>query len=242
MKRQKVRQFLILVFFLLFPVVFYYLSPYLIIMSSLERTLAGDTITFFVLFLSGLYFGRLFCGWVCPVGGLQEMCFPIRRNPVSQKFNWTKYLFWIPWMGLVLWIILTKGFYTKVDFLYQTEHGISLGTSSGLVPYITYYGVILLFLVITLLTGRRGFCHYGCWVSPFMIIGRWIGNTLHLPRLQLKAKKEACTNCKVCNQKCPMSLDVNQMVQKQKMENMECILCATCIDSCPQKVIRYRWF
>jgi len=36
-----------------------------------------------------------------------------------------------------------------------------------------------------------------------------------------------------------MSLDVNGMVHRETMEHSECILCGTCVDSCPQGVIRY---
>jgi len=36
-----------------------------------------------------------------------------------------------------------------------------------------------------------------------------------------------------------MSLDVNAMVQTNKMEKYECILCGTCIDNCSQKAISY---
>ena len=38
---------------------------------------------------------------------------------------------------------------------------------------------------------------------------------------------------------CPMSLDVNGMVQIGKMENTECILCGACMDNCSQRAIRY---
>ena len=37
----------------------------------------------------------------------------------------------------------------------------------------------------------------------------------------------------------PMSLDVNAMVQIEKMEHAECILCGTCVDGCSKKAIRY---
>jgi ferredoxin len=36
-----------------------------------------------------------------------------------------------------------------------------------------------------------------------------------------------------------MSLDVNGMVKINRMENSECIQCGTCVDTCPQKTIRY---
>jgi ferredoxin len=36
-----------------------------------------------------------------------------------------------------------------------------------------------------------------------------------------------------------MSLDVNGMVKESKMENLECILCGTCVDVCKKEVIKY---
>lgn len=44
--RQNVRRALLLVSFLLFPVTFYYLSPYLIIMGAGERTASGSLVRF----------------------------------------------------------------------------------------------------------------------------------------------------------------------------------------------------
>jgi len=72
-----------------------------------------------------------------------------------------------------------------------------------------------------------------------MIIGRWIRNRVHWPSLRLKADSEKCTSCNRCTRECPMSLDVKQMVLAGDMEDYECILCGTCLDSCPTKAIRY---
>ena len=36
-----------------------------------------------------------------------------------------------------------------------------------------------------------------------------------------------------------MSLGVDAMVQAGAMENSECILCGSCVDTCPQEAIRY---
>ena len=38
-----------------------------------------------------------------------------------------------------------------------------------------------------------------------------------------------------------MSLEVSLMVQKENMDNSECILCGECIDVCPKKVIKYKF-
>jgi polyferredoxin len=72
-----------------------------------------------------------------------------------------------------------------------------------------------------------------------MILGRKLRNTLWCPSLRLKSVKEKCISCKKCTKSCPMSLDVNGMVQKEVMEKTECILCGTCVDVCPEYVISY---
>jgi len=66
-----------------------------------------------------------------------------------------------------------------------------------------------------------------------------IRNVLKWPALRLKADTDRCVNCKSCTTNCPMSLDVNGMVQRGDMENSACILCGSCVDICPEGVIHY---
>lgn len=73
-----------------------------------------------------------------------------------------------------------------------------------------------------------------------MVIGSKFGNLLHIKSLRLDANKDACINCHVCNNSCPMSLNVVEKVQIETMDDNECILCGACVDSCPKKVIAYK--
>ncbi|GAK57070.1 4Fe-4S ferredoxin iron-sulfur binding domain protein [Candidatus Vecturithrix granuli] len=82
-------------------------------------------------------------------------------------------------------------------------------------------------------------CHYVCWMAPFMVLGTALKNILKWPSLHLKANIEQCINCKCCNKACPMSLPVNEMVQRAAMQHSECILCGECVEICPKDVIRY---
>jgi len=238
-RRQNVRRALLLVSFLLFPVTFYYLSPYLIIMGAGERTASGSMVVFGVMALTALVLGRLFCGWVCPAGGLGEALFAVQNRKANNRFNWTRWLVWVPWMTVVVLVTLRAGGIERVDVLYQTDHGVSLTTAGGMGPYIIFYAVLALVFVLSLTEGRRGFCHHACWLAPFMMIGRGIRNALCLPAVQLSADTPACVGCHACTTACPMSLEVQAMVLSQRMESSECILCGTCVDVCPHNVIRY---
>jgi len=79
-------------------------------------------------------------------------------------------------------------------------------------------------------------------MAPFMIIGRKIRNRFNWPSLQLQANSDNCKHCHTCSDNCPMSLPVEDLVDQNKIENTECILCGTCIDGCKYKVINYSFF
>ena len=89
--------------------------------------------------------------------------------------------------------------------------------------------------------GRRAGCYTVCWMAPFMILGRKLGNATRLPALRLVAEPDMCSDCQTCTRNCPMSLDVNGMVQRAEMEDSECILCGTCVDGCTQSAIRFSY-
>lgn len=118
---------------------------------------------------------------------------------------------------------------------FATTWGISIANAPS---YIIYYAVVGLVAFLALKFGKRSFCHYACWVSPFMVVGTKIKDFFNWPSLRLKYNREKCISCKRCNNSCPMSLDVEQMVKTGK-HNSECILCGECMDVCPKGVISY---
>ncbi len=235
--RQKKRTAILIVMFALFPIIYYYFSPYLIIMGASEGIIAGSFITFSAMLFGSLFLGRVFCGWLCPAGATQEMCSKVNNKEFKGgKRDWIKYFIWVPWIGIIAFMFVQAGGVKAVDPFYQTYYGISIQDVPSVILFVAIAGLIA---GIALVAGRRASCHAICWMAPFMIIGRKISNALNLPALQLVANKNECTNCKTCTRNCPMSLDVNSMVQKDSMENNECILCGVCVESCPKSAIKY---
>ncbi len=235
--RQRVRSTVLWVTFLLFPIVMNFLSPYVIIDGAFQGTLTGSFIVFGALFVGSLFFGRLWCGWICPAAGLQEVCFAVNDRQVrGKRLDWIKWVIWVLWLGVIILGFISAGGIKGINFLHLTESGISVDAPQ---KYIIYYFVLGIVFTLSVFVGRRAFCHAGCWMAPFMITGRKIRNGLNLPALRLTAETEKCINCKQCSRVCSMSLDVNAMVQSGSMENAECILCGKCVDVCPEKVIHY---
>jgi polyferredoxin len=241
--RQRIRKALIILAFLSFPITMNYLSPYVIVDGAMNGIVNGSLVMFGLMFISSLFLGRAWCGWICPAGGIQEIVEPVNNRPVNgRKIDWIKWLIWVPWISIIVIMAVRAGGYSSIALGHHTQGGISVAGAPDrpiIVAYIIYYLVIFLFVGLAVVVGRRAGCHTICWMAPFMIIGRWIHNRFPWPSLRLKADSSTCINCKTCIRKCPMSLDVNAMVQKESMENTECILCGSCVDTCPEDVIHY---
>ena len=236
MARQKTRSLGLIVSLLLFPVTIYYLSPVLIINAGLEGIINGSFIVFASLFFSGVFFGRLFCAYICPAGGLQECVSHINdKAPKQGRRNLIKYMIWSAMIAATIISFVLKGRVLGIDFFYQTDHGISV---SNIYAYIIYYGIVLLILLPSLIAGKRSFCHYLCWMAPFIIFGDKLGGALRLPGLVISLESTKCVSCKRCNSVCSMSVAPMATTKNGYVNSAECIKCSACVDACPQKALR----
>lgn len=238
MKRQNVRKLVIISSFLLFPITIYYLSPYIIIQGALNGIITGSFIVFMAMLVGSVFFGRLFCAYICPAGGLQECAaFINNKNPKQGWKNKIKYVIWAIWIAAIILCFIFRNQKISVDFFYFTDHGISIANIYG---YIIYYFIVLLFFVPAVAFGKRTICHYLCWMAPFMVIGYKVGRLLHIRQFKLEADKNSCISCHTCDKNCPMGLKVEDKVKTGRLYDSECILCGACIDNCPKKVIHYK--
>ena len=236
--RQRVRKALIIFSFVLLPVTFAYISCPIIIEGASKGIITGGLIVFILLFISSLFLGRLWCGWLCPGGGLQEIYFEINNKQANIGWlNWLKYIIFLEIIFIpLISAIRSSGGLTTIDFFYYTDHGITIAKPGA---YIIFLVQIAFFTAFAILAGKRGFCHYFCPIAVIVIVGRKIRNLIRWPALHLSADTGLCTDCKICSKNCPMGLDVNIMVRQGNMENTECILCGSCVDVCPKQAIRY---
>ncbi|MDO5602759.1 MAG: 4Fe-4S binding protein, partial [Oscillospiraceae bacterium] len=124
MKRQQIRKLLLIISLLFFPITLYYFSPVLIISAGLNGIINGSFIVFLLLFVLSIPFGRFFCAYLCPAGGLQECTFSVnRKNPKQGRRNYIKYIIWAVWIAAVISCYFSKGKIVAIDFLFETEHG-----------------------------------------------------------------------------------------------------------------------
>ena len=238
MKRQRIRKLLLALSLLLFPVTLYYFSPVIILQAGMRRILNGSLFVFAFMFLLSIVMGRSFCAWLCPAGAIQELLLPAKDSPPKQGWrNYIKYGIWLVWILIVVLFYATSDSPWTVDFFFMTKSGISVADTAG---YIIYYFIVALIIVPCLIGGKRVFCHYLCWMAPFLALGTTLSKALGLPRLHIATTQEKCTGCQQCDSVCPMSLDVRNTTETKSLNSLECIQCGACVDVCPHKSLGYK--
>lgn len=235
--RQKLRRTITIIFLLLFPLTLNYFSPYVSIDGAIIGIVSGSVLVFILMFITGLFFGRAWCSWICPVSALSDMCVGINnKNPNVKKLKIIRYCIFAVWFIVLITMFIIAGGIKGINPLHLTESGISVDVP---LKFLTYYSVVALFFVVTILVGKRGACHSFCWMFPFLVAGFTVGRFLKIPQLRIKSDKRQCVQCGVCNKKCPMSIDVKSGLKEGYIKTSDCILCGECVDNCKKNVLKY---
>lgn len=236
--RQKTRKSFLYLSALLFPITLNYFSPYVSIDGAFLGVVSGSLLVFALLFVSALFLGRAWCGWLCPAGGISEFAQTMNSKSVDVKrLKWFRYGIFTLWFIVLVLAFVLAGGIKGIDPLHLTDTGFSVDEP---IKYIIYYTVVFTWLGLSLWLGKRGACHAICWMSPFLVAGTWVGQKLHLPQLKIKSDPSLCINCKQCTKACPMSIVVHEELKKGLISNTDCIRCAECIDVCPKSVLRFK--
>ena len=177
----------------------------------------------------GILFGPVFCGWICPLGTVQEFVGKLGRKIFKKRYNkfipykYDKHLRNLRYV-ILAWVVFMTAYTGKLAF-------------SDIDPYYALFnfwtsevaigGIII--LIITLLASlfvERPWCKYAC---PF---GAALGLTNFIRIFKIRRKSSTCVDCKKCDKSCPMNIKISD---KKQITNHQCIGCLKCTSeiSCP---------
>ncbi len=155
-------------------------------------------------------FGRFICGYICPVGTIQEIA---SHAPVPKVSLRPKKMF----MGIravffVLFLVMAFVFSASLLALFGIQDFFYLSVTAGTLVFI-----IILLLSMTL---YRPFCRLICPYGVLLSLGAWKSAfKIH--------RSSACIECKKCEKACPTD------EAKRDDGKAECYLCGRCTDVCP---------
>lgn len=185
--------------------------------KQIEAPLPFAVVVLVVFIVLAFAFGRSFCGYVCPIGTVQELIYllPSKKLKISNKAITIAFrlLFSIAFVVLAAAFSIGLLKYLGVkDFFY-------LDTGS------VFFWAFLAIAAISIFLYRpfcRLACPYGVLLSLAVIKGRF----------KLR-RNENCINCKKCIEVCPTN-EVGWTDRKQ-----ECYMCYRCKEVCPVDGMEY---
>ena len=166
-----------------------------------------------------LIFGRIYCGYVCPMNTLM---IPIEWLSKKLKLQTADAPKWLK-NGYFTWI--TLGISIAVMLLSKRLLHIDL-------PILPFW--LVMSILITLRYKPAVFHNLIC---PFGALQRSFGR---FARLSEKVDKDACVGCKLCEKACPSNAIVVSSEDKKAVINTAlCHQCIKCQQVCPKDAIHY---
>jgi polyferredoxin len=168
---------------------------------------------------------KLFCGWVCPVGAIQEICHraPLpgrmkKRLPfgVTNPIRVTLFV-----VAVVLALAAGVGLYdyfNPFDFLHWGFQPLVIGVFAA-----TLVAGVFMF---------RPFCYLVC---PLGLV-TWVLE--HAAITKVKLDRQKCTNCNVCVELSPCP--AVRPILDGKASRPDCHACGRCIEVCPERALSFR--
>lgn len=206
---------------------------------------AAGVIHYFVAKIVGpLLFNRGWCGWACWTASILDLL-PWKKSPGrhSEKLENLRYIHFLISLCLMclLFFVLKHKFSDSMGIVLLTgTNTLGLKEYSNLlqIPEIWWFlsGNALYFLSGVLMAvyfkDNRAFCKYLCPIVVFFKIGS------RFSLVKVKEVSAGCNQCMVCEKNCPMDIKILEYTQnKKRVGSTECIICQTCISTCPKQVL-----
>jgi len=180
--------------------------------------------------LSAIVLRRAFCGWICPLGAMQEL-FAVIGGRVGwhRSFEGSKLDAALRALKyVVLVIILALTYYTGELIFRPYDPWTSYAhVSAGwhrLSGEFLVGSILLVLVLLGSLVVERPYCRYLC---PF---GAFLGAISKRGMIRVVRNNHTCIHCHRCDSACPVDIPIEAMTQ---VTSAECLSCGRCVNACP---------
>lgn len=171
-----------------------------------------------------LLFGRIICGFFCPLGLLQDIVWKVTEKlhlpklPRDEKFM--KIINIFNRISLAFFIC-------GITALIVISIAVPEMLKNAKVPVLVLILMQIIMIVVNAFA-RRFFCN----VCP---IGSFIGLFERVNIIKLEKDCSECTLCGACYEACPMRIkEIYTETKKTNVSSSKCMYCGECIKKCPE--------
>ncbi len=182
-----------------------------------------------ILFLVAILFGPVFCGWVCPLGSIQEWVGRWGRKLFKRRYNHfiptklDKVMRFLRYFVLA-WVLYMTAYSGKLIF---SDFDPYFALFNFWTSEIAISGLLILIITLALsLFVERPWCKYAC---PY---GAVLGLTNLFRIFKIRRKESTCKVDGACDIICPMNIPVSHQTI---VRDHQCITCLECTSEaiCP---------
>ena len=163
--------------------------------------------------LTTIVFGRVFCGFLCPFGALQDFLTKLVPRRVQRRVpdQWHRPGLLVKYVALgVILVPALLGAHTSIYSYFEP-----FGTVFFLSPSVVLWSIALGFLAASAVVPRF-YCRYVCPLGAALALGSLVA-------VKRIGRVEQCTHCKVCENACPTGA-----IRGAEIDFKECVRCNTC--------------
>jgi polyferredoxin len=205
----------------------FYLSNSGVLFNSSWQDIVIFAVSFFG---SLLLLGRIICGFLCPMGFVQDLVYATRAALKIDKVPFTEktYNAMLPikWLMVILMIGI---YFAGGKFCNFCPARALTPALAGVQTTLYASGFMMILVVVGSFFKRR----FWCLICP---LGFLMGLVSKFSLFRLKKNCTACTSCGACYEACPMGLkNVYTEREKSDITSCDCIMCGECVRRCPEK-------
>ncbi len=194
-----------------------------------QRIAASSVVLLGIVLVTALLFRRAFCGYICPLGALQELIGKVRRLFTRKPRlempavidRPARYLKYVVLVVFTVWTwqaasLVIRPYDPWVAWMHLSTAEVFAEFSIGL--------AVLVVSLIGSVVYDRFFCKYLCPMGAFL------GLISRVSLFRVQRTEASCIDCKACDGACPTNIAVSQA---EVVNSPECINCNECVNACP---------
>ncbi|MHB9129670.1 MAG: 4Fe-4S binding protein [Armatimonadota bacterium] len=194
----------------------------------LQRVAISSFILLVAVLVTALIFRRGFCGYICPLGTLQEIFSRLGRRMFKRTYRLPAVVDgparWLKYLVLVVVVVGSAKAAELIIRPYDPWVAYHHLTSNEVWAEFPWGVGILAAVLLGSLLFNRVFCKYLCPMGAVLGAISWLSFT------RVRRHAETCINCHRCDRVCPVDLQVSN---KTEITSPECLDCHECVNSCP---------